>query len=409
MAARYASELGMFGGVIADERGRHDQFRSMLSQNLEYLRCFFPQIEQFLSHDVCMQLVEVKFRRITSHHADALHAIKRQECYALRREDAVALPVTTRWEFRVQRKENGDMLTFVQTPKSIVVTLHKKCGDPYSVSVNPCDGADALFLGPIAPTLIPSRLATRRPFDAISSDLSSRIVECIAELLQDHYRLHVLCTSAAVSPRPVVLENATLYQIRNDDDGYKWKTHIAASFHASSIQCACPTHGRESRAGHVRFLFSFCGCKVEKGKCPVHHARDNNGKAICMTNMSCYLSCVHNDKSRGVRMSLPLHECSTVPLLHAIATASILIAEMEADTQDVYDGCDDVCKVVEESFEDKVTPPTTSLANDKLALHALHSGSVGRDARGRLVSRVGVTERWLSELSTAYGHLFPLC
>ena len=153
MAARYASELGMFGGVIADERGRHDQFRSMLSQNLEYLRCFFPQIEQFLSHDVCMQLVEVKFRRITSHHADALHAIKRQECYALRREDAVALPVTTRWEFRVQRKENGDMLTFVQTPKSIVVTLHKQFGDPYSVSVNPCDGADARPLRGVTPAI----------------------------------------------------------------------------------------------------------------------------------------------------------------------------------------------------------------------------------------------------------------
>jgi hypothetical protein len=402
--ARYASELGMFSGVCVHEEGRRALVEKLLKHNLELFRRCFPEAEQFLSRYTRIQLVKTRFERITPHSADLLSPDRRIRCVAIRGEDYVASPVKEALELRVQLGE--EKLTLTQGSDSITLTLHPRFGALRSIALDPCFPADALFRDCVEASPVPRPQSKRHPFDTVSMQLPPRVVECIADLLQEHYRLHVICTSAAVAPRAVVIEQAKLVQTRKDEDCRDWRTYITATFHASSLQCLCTTCGRTHQDGYARFTLGFCGRNNNRnGKCAVHDSQDNIGRTNCMANMTASLACVHRDGSRGTKLSLPLHKHTVVPLMHALASAAILVADAEAANDDEMQN--DVCKVMEDSFGYEAMIPSVTLADDKRALHALHTGLAFRNPKGRLVDRRGDTERWLSELSVTYGYMFP--
>lgn len=391
----------MFSGVCVHDEGRRVLLEKLLKHNLELFRRCFPEAEKFLSRDTRIQLVKTQFKRITPHSADLLSPDRRIRCVAIRGEECVASPVDEALELRVQLGE--EKLTLAQGSDSITLTLHPRFGALRSISLDPCFPADALFRGCVEAPPGPPVQSKRHPFDAVSMLLPPRIVECIADLLQDHYRLHVICTSAAVTSRPVVIEHAKLSQTRKDEDSRNWRTYITATFHASSLQCLCTTCGRAHRDGYARFTLGFCGRNNQNRKCAVHESQDNRVRTNCMANMTASLTCVHLDGSRGTRLSLPQHTHTVAPLLHAIALSAMLVANA-ADNDEMQN---DVCKVLEESFGDETMVPRATLADDTRVFHSLHSGIAFRNSKGGLTDRRGDTEPWLSKLSATYGYMFP--
>lgn len=402
--SRYASELALFQGVAEHEQERATLLRQLLRHNRELFRSGLPEVERFVDADLRVQLVEPRFRRATPHAASRLECEVRLQSIALRGENDVAVPMPPRRELRCELER--DSLVLAQSESRIVLTLHRELRAPRSIALDECYPAQCLFEGlPEPPAVARPRMRTL-PRGALNGELPDRLAECVNDLLQDHLRLHVLCSAAGPDPQPLVLDALRLHQHRPDSDCFKWRTFLNADIHPSSLGCACFLNGKSACAGKVRFSLSFCGRCVEEDICPTHTQRDNREQAVCLAGVTAQLFCVHEDSSLGARIKIPLADRPLLPALLAVATAAVMVAEDPGVE-------DQACSIAESAVEEAEiglaeTRPPLNERNDKRALHALRAGMATLKKNGRLAARTGETPAWLADLSSSYGYMFPL-
>ena len=402
--SRHASELSLFRGVAKHEPERAALLRQLLRHNRELFISGLPEAERFVDADLRVQLVETKFRRAAPHAASRLEHDVRLQSIALRGENEVAVPVPPRLELRCELE--NDCIVLTQSEDRVVLTLHRELRAPKSIALDECFQASYLFEGISEPPAVARPQVRRLPQGALQGELPDRLAECVADLLQDHLRLHVLCSAAGADPQPLVLDALKLHQHRPDSNCMKWRTFLHADLHPSSLGCACFLNGKGARAGKVRFSMSFCGRCVEKDTCPTHTQRDNREQAICLSGVAAHLFCVHDDGSLGAKMKIPLSDKPLLPALLAVATAAVMVAE-DPEMED------QACSIAEGAVEEaemglnEIRPPLNE-RNDKRALHAMRTGMATLKQNGRLAARTGETPAWLSDLSPSYGYMFPL-
>lgn len=391
--ARPASEL-IWKGVSHHEPERLPLLLDVLRRNTDALK--EVGAEGFLEADLRCQLVEVRFRRVAAHAAGKLDHEVRLASIPIKGSSDVAVPVPHRRELRV---ESGGSWMVIEHTK---LTFHRELRGSKSVTV---DTDPALFHNLVEPEPEPRAPVQKLQFDAMEGELPERLSVCLADVLQDHMRMHVLCSAEGTDPKPLVIDKTTIYQHRKTEDCTKWRTFVHADIHGSSISCACFLSGKDPSPGRVRFSLSFCGRCVEDGACPTHTGKDNEDQPACLANFTAGFFCVHADGSPGAKCVVGLADKPALPALLAIASAAVLVAE----NSDLEDAASSIAEgAVEEASIglDEVRPASNEL-RDKRALHAVRTRMAIRKPNGRLNARSGQTPPWLSELSQSYGHLFP--
>jgi hypothetical protein len=404
--SRRASELALFRGVAEHEPGRAELVAELLRHNRGVILSGLPGVERFVDADIRVQLVEARFRRVGPHTTSRLERDVRLQSIALRGESDVAVPIPPRRQLRCEL--GNDSLVLTPSEGRVVLTLHRELRAPRSLALGECSPClfEGLFEGLSEPSVAARPPVRTLPRGALDGELPDRLAECVADLLQDHLRLHVLCSAASPDPQPLVLDTLRLYQHRPDDDCFKWRTFLHADVHPSSLACACFLNGKHACAGKVRFSLSFCGRCVEKDTCPTHTQRDNREQAICLSGVTAQLFCVHEDSSPGAKMKIPLSDKPVLPALLAVAAAAAIVA---ADPEMEDAGCSIAESAVEEAEIGLAeSRPPLNERNDKRALHAMRAGMAILKKNGRLAVRTGETPAWLSDLSPSYGYMFPL-
>jgi len=392
-AACPASGL-IWKGVSRHEPERLPLLLEVLGRNLHSLKEIGA--EYFLEADLQVQLVEVRFRRVAAHAAGKLEADVRLASVPIKGSSDVAVPVPHRRELRVESGGSWMLLEHTQ------LTFHRELRGSKSATI---ETDPALFHNLVEPDPETRAPVQKLQFDALEGELPARLSVCIADVLQDHLRMHVLCSAEGVDPKPLVIDKTTIYQHRKSEDCTKWRTFVHADIHGSSLSCACFLSGKDSAPGKVRFSLSFCGRCVDDGACPTHTSKANEDQPTCLANLTAGFFCVHGDASPGARCVVPVEDKPALPALMAIASAAVVIA----DNSDLEDAA---CSIAEGAVEeasiglDEIRPAANDL-RDKRALHAVRTRMAIRKPNGRLHVRSGQTPPWLSELSQSYGHLFP--
>lgn len=392
--ARPASEL-IWKGVSHHEPERLPLLLDVLRRNADALK--EVGAGAFLEAELKCQLVEVRFRRVAAHAAGKLDHDVRLKSIPIKGSSDVAVPVPHRRELRV---ENGGSWMVIEHTK---LTFHRELRGSKSVTVETDPG---LFHNLCEPEPEPRTPVQKLQFDAMEGELPERLSVCLADILQDHLRMHVLCSAEGTDPKPIVVDKTTIYQHRKTEDCTKWRTFVHADIHGSSLSCACFLLGKDLSPGKVRFSLAFCGRCVENGACPTHTTKDNEDQPACLANFTAGFFCVHSDGSPGAKCVVGLEDKPALPALLAIASAAVLVAE----NQELEDAA---CSIAEGAVEeasigrDEVRPPANEL-RDKRALHAVRTRMAIRKPNGRLHVRSGQTPAWLSELSQSYAHFFPV-
>lgn len=361
--------------------------------------------------DECVevQLVQRSYARVSADTADELDANDRAMCVAIKGSEDLARPRSgmIHREIRVAFKNVCLSLRRVED-----LTVEATLGSDKAI-FTPENRDTLVELFADGPTNVWSEYDPQRrvcPRNALVGVLSYKLTECIAEWLQDFYRIHVLCTAASpnAEPRPGVLQQADLFQLRQDTNEKNWVTFVNATFHSSSASCVCPAHNRPRRAGKVRLCIRFCGRVLEDGVCPTHPLCETNGGQVCTAHLGANIICKHTVPPDGIKICLPTKKSIAHSVLAKIAEAAVTTVVDPAVEHVVTSAVTECIEEAREEIADaQRTSPTAKQNQDRQALHLLRSHSAIRKPNGRLGRMVGQTEGWLKDLSDGYSHLFP--
>ena len=386
-------------GVSLHDPERHTHLLRFVEENE------IPFVPVHLLVDAEVQYVKRSYTRVSAETVDMLDTEERSLCIAIEGSDDVAMPRQGMLYPEVRALLKSACLTIRLVDET---TVEVKLGSEKTVFTpeNEDTVKDLFVEGPLSVPPVYNPQKRLGPREALMGKLPYRLTECISELLQDHYRMHVLCTAAVSDPRPVVLDRAELFQLRQDNNEKGWKTFVNATFHSSSASCLCPAHNKPRRTGKVRLSIQFCGRILENGVCPTHPLRENQCDYVCTAHLGMSILCKHAESPDGVKITLPVTGTAAYQAISLISEVAVVVV-LDPSNEGV------VMPLVEDALEeaqDELRRTPKSIANEKhdlQALHLLRSHSAIRKANRRLGRVHGQTESWLTDLSFNYGSLFP--
>ena len=328
-------------------------------------------------------------RRLSVSEADALPASVRQRAIAIRGAPEVAVPVdhvanptTVRMvakDLRVDVVRRAGSLAVdvvVRTPDGARTTTSKTMAEAHRPLL------DALFVPPPTP-LHPKPL----PTDIDNKSLSPWLMQRLAHVLQDGFRLHALVCAAADAPRPLVIDNAYIDEVRDgrvDRQGLV----VVAKLHPSSAACVCAAHGLKPATAnsYVSVVISVCGLPLgaEHEQCTTHTKQQRNScpefENACLHRLSVRLVCSHAEH-RPILMKIPIPETSHAPL-RAVMSAAIGLFKRQFETA----GVDAVIRTIDALFVEFETVTAAEAAamerHDAEGVNVLKRGRAFHGRRG---------------------------
>lgn len=291
---------------------------------------------------------------LTTAEADALPSDTRFECVAVQGRDQLLLSCenTTRslatvevsfedgTDASVVLKENMDprVVTAIVTSTNGKRKQVTACFVDESVSV-----LSALFRPEAlrASAFLPYQEEMRRvgSGDFVRHMLPDWLTEHVATLLQDVFRLHVLCSAVAPPPasRPLLVDHAWMCDLKGTQE-HTPHTMMRVVLHPSCGRCLCCVSGDSPSTAPRQVVadLHFCGQEIRRGNgddyC-VHHYERNEQSArfpgMCCLHPWATLKCEHAEKQQR-RLTLPVDLCAK-PFVEVLACAVRLRQAVSSD------------------------------------------------------------------------------